>query len=85
MSNDDLAMFVIRMLFIIKNESQRIAEDSGGLIKTDIVFLEIGYSLLLIPLNPHNSDYTRSRCIGKYQFSPPKLHLVHHECITLVI
>jgi hypothetical protein len=49
------------------------------------VFLEIGYSLLLIPLNPHNSDYTRSRCIGKYQFSPPKLHLVHHECITLVI
>jgi hypothetical protein len=49
------------------------------------VFFEIGYSLLLIPLNPHNLDYTRSECIGKYQFLPPTRYLVRQRCIAPVI
>jgi len=72
MANDNLTRFAYRVVWIIKDTSEWIAENGPSLIKTDPVFPQILRSLLLIPLKMKTriTDSLRSlACNGLYHLN----------------
>ncbi len=49
MTDDDLPMFVYRMILIVKNASQRIIESGTGLIKANLMIPDVSGRLLSVP------------------------------------
>lgn len=50
MANDDLAMLLFRVHFMIEERGERDRENGGSLFEGDAVFLPIGSGFVLIPL-----------------------------------
>lgn len=53
MANDNLSTFASRMILIIENYRQRVLKDTGALIETDSVFLEVRGGLPGVPFESH--------------------------------
>ncbi len=54
MTDNDFAVFIFRMGFVIENEGQWILEDSYGFVKPDAMLAQVGDSFLRIPLEFHS-------------------------------
>lgn len=57
-SDDEISIFITRMIRIVEIDIKRIVEDSLGFIKRNPVFRQISFCFFFIPLKIHDCHLT---------------------------